>query len=637
VQFAENEQERFLREARAIALLTHPHIARVLDFGVQDGVPYLVMEYAPNGSLLQRFPPGKQFPPEVILPYVEQAADALQYAHAHQLIHGDIKPDNLLLGRNGEVLLGGFHITLGLPGSSSQRVQDLTGTPAYMAPEQLQGKPRTASDLYSLGIAVYEWLSGERPFLGSFTEVAGQQMFAPPPPLQAKVPGISPELEQVVLIALKKDPKERFATVQAFARAFGLACQNAPLGSTLAQPLSFPGALTPPPQPTHAVSPGIQQMDPPSSSSGAGTPPAPGYSGWSSRPPLPVQLPSFPPPSPPRRARGFNPLGGIIGGVGELVGGVRERLTTRRQPHPASTQPSRPVPVTPPAGIPQIVPRPATGEETPPQAAVPQFTAFYPKEVAVEAWNTLLVYIHVASALEEVRADALRVAPELEGQREVSDEAPRPVARGTEMMIVPHCEGITFNPPSISLKWLRDQHRAQFDFLVSKNYSGRAGNGEITIFVGPLIIGTIPFALLFETRSIPKPDPVPAVGRLYQHIFASYSHRDTPVVQACRNAYKSLGWNVLIDSDTLRSGQVWNEALMRMIDHADIFQLFWSAQAAQSEYVRQEWEYALDHSKGEGFIRPVYWELPLVPPPPRLKELHFAYQPLPTLGEPASH
>jgi hypothetical protein len=109
------------------------------------------------------------------------------------------------------------------------------------------------------------------------------------------------------------------------------------------------------------------------------------------------------------------------------------------------------------------------------------------------------------------------------------------------------------------------------------------------------------------------------------------------VVQACRNAYKSLGWNVLIDSDTLRSGQIWNEALMRMIDHADIFQLFWSAQAVQSEYVRQEWEYALDHSKGEGFIRPVYWELPLVPPPPRLKDLHFAYQPLPTPGEPASH
>jgi hypothetical protein len=93
--------------------------------------------------------------------------------------------------------------------------------------------------------------------------------------------------------------------------------------------------------------------------------------------------------------------------------------------------------------------------------------------------------------------------------------------------------------------------------------------------------------------------------------------------------YKALGFNVLIDIDNLRSGQLWNEELMRLIDRADIFQLFWSKNSANSTFVKQEWEYALKNYKGEGFIRPVYLEKPLEPaPPPKLKKFNFAYLPL---------
>ncbi len=215
--------EKFRVESSTVAKLVHPNIVRVLDFDVHEGTPYLVMDYAPNGSLRQRMPAGKPLAPAEVLPVLTQMAEALHYAHEQKLVHRDIKPENMLLGRRNEVLLSDFGIAVVAQSTSMQKTQGVAGTAAYMSPEQLQGKPRPASDLYSLGVVVYEWLAGERPFQGSFTEVASQHLFAPPPPLRDKVPNISPGLEQVVLTALAKDPKERFGSARAFANAFAQA------------------------------------------------------------------------------------------------------------------------------------------------------------------------------------------------------------------------------------------------------------------------------------------------------------------------------------------------------------------------------------------------------------------------------
>jgi len=218
-QLTSNELEQFRLEARTIAHLEHPHIVRVLDFGIEGKTPYLVMSYAPNGTLRQRHPKGTVLPVMMIVSYVKQIAEALQYAHDEKLIHRDIKPENMLIGRRNEVLLSDFGIALLAQTSLYQSTQDVIGTVAYMAPEQIQGKPRPASDQYALGIVVYEWLSGDRPFRGSFTELCAQHMFASPPPLREKSATISPEVEQVVQTALAKDPKQRFASVKAFATA----------------------------------------------------------------------------------------------------------------------------------------------------------------------------------------------------------------------------------------------------------------------------------------------------------------------------------------------------------------------------------------------------------------------------------
>jgi DNA replication ATP-dependent helicase Dna2 len=219
------DQENFLVEARTVARLEHSNIVRVLDFGFDGNIPFLVMNYAPNGSLRSRHPRGTQLSLATIVLYVKQVATALQYAHDEKLIHRDIKPENMLLGRNDEVLLSDFGIAVVAQSTRFQKTQEVAGTPAYMAPEQIQGKPLRASDQYVLGVVVYEWLCGELPFQGGSYALAFQHINNSPAPLNEKLPDLSPDIEQVVMTALSKDPYQRFASVQAFSNALEQACQ----------------------------------------------------------------------------------------------------------------------------------------------------------------------------------------------------------------------------------------------------------------------------------------------------------------------------------------------------------------------------------------------------------------------------
>jgi len=225
-QIADHDRENFKHEAQTIARLLHPHIVRVLDFGVEGNTPYLVIDYAPNGTLRHHHPRGTPLPLTTIVSYTKQVAEALQYAHDQRLIHRDVKPENMLLGRNQEVLLSDFGIALASQSSQYQSTQSIAGTIAYMAPEQIQAHPRPASDQYSLGIIVYEWLCGQRPFQGSYTEIAVKHSVAPPPPLRHLLPTLPSAVEQVVMIALNKDPHQRFVNVRAFAQALEQASQQ---------------------------------------------------------------------------------------------------------------------------------------------------------------------------------------------------------------------------------------------------------------------------------------------------------------------------------------------------------------------------------------------------------------------------
>ena len=257
LQLADEQATRFLREAQTLARLTHPYIVRVLDFAVQDGTPFLALEYAPGGTLRQQHPRGAHVPLETIVSYVRQVASALQYAHDQRLIHRDIKPENMLLNEHGEVLLSDFGLAMLMPhtlsGSTHVVDQSIVGTVPYLAPEQLQGQPQPASDQYALGVVVYEWLCGNQPFSGSPIEIAMQQISAPLPALRTQLPELPPAIEEVVLRALAKEPKLRFPSVHDFATALQHACQeNVFLHAT---PFMAPilGAVPPMPEPVWKV------------------------------------------------------------------------------------------------------------------------------------------------------------------------------------------------------------------------------------------------------------------------------------------------------------------------------------------------------------------------------------------------
>jgi tetratricopeptide (TPR) repeat protein/tRNA A-37 threonylcarbamoyl transferase component Bud32 len=209
---------RFQAEAGRIALLEHEHIVPLLEYGVTENLAFVAMEYASGKSLRLRYHRGMQLSLATIVPIARQLAEALEYAHNAGIVHGDIKPENMLSRESKEVLLSDFSMASIAHSSHAQYSLDMADIVAYMAPEQLQGQVEKASDQYGLAVVIYEWLSGKLPFYGSFTEVATQHLIVPPAPLHTIVPTVLPAVEEAVLKALEKNPRKRFKGVREFVR-----------------------------------------------------------------------------------------------------------------------------------------------------------------------------------------------------------------------------------------------------------------------------------------------------------------------------------------------------------------------------------------------------------------------------------
>jgi serine/threonine protein kinase len=216
-----SEREQFLIEARLAARLVHPHINRVLDYDISaDGVPYLVMDYAGHGSLRTLYPKGRTLPLSAIIYYAEQTAEGLHYMHQRGLIHQDIKPENLLVGRNHQVQISDFGVAILARDVGDSASSIIAGTPAYMAPEQMRGEPCCASDQYALAIVIYEWLCGTTPFGDSWHANAWHHLQGTPPPsLRAQGVPISRAIEEALMRALAKEPEERYNDVLEFIAA----------------------------------------------------------------------------------------------------------------------------------------------------------------------------------------------------------------------------------------------------------------------------------------------------------------------------------------------------------------------------------------------------------------------------------
>src|SRR6266699_3395548 len=232
---------RFRREADAIAALDHLHIIPIYEYGEQEQEAYLVMPYITGGSLYQVLEEGGPLPPSRALPILEQAAAALDYAHAKGIIHRDLKPANILFHADGRVLLADFGLAKVLREEGNQHgtsaltsAGTVIGTPEYLSPEQAAGQALDQrTDVYSLGIVLFHMLTGRVPFSGA-TPVATAMLHAlsEPPSLSQLNPTLSPVIEAVVMKALAKQPEQRYESAgqlaQALSAAAGIASGQVP-------------------------------------------------------------------------------------------------------------------------------------------------------------------------------------------------------------------------------------------------------------------------------------------------------------------------------------------------------------------------------------------------------------------------
>ena len=173
---------------------------------------------------------------------------------------------------------------------------------------------------------------------------------------------------------------------------------------------------------------------------------------------------------------------------------------------------------------------------------------------------------------------------------------------------------MTFNPERRIFRWQEDVHREEFRLRADPDLDGRTARGRLRVYLGMIILAEVDLALRVDATAppatVPSPPAPPDQARPYRKIFASYSHADIEVVRQFELMAQALGDDYLRDLARLRAGADWDEALLRLIDEADVFQLFWSYNSMRSPHVRREWEYAESLARPH-FIRPTYWEEPL--------------------------
>src|SRR5512135_3470581 len=220
---------RFDREARAVATLRHPHIVQIHDYEVEDDIYYMVVEFIDGGSLQLRMDElaraGAYLPVRQALSIMDNVAEALDYAHHQGIIHRDIKPSNILLDTRGNAFLCDFGIARIVGSAQFTTTGSLIGTPAYMSPEQGLGETLAeTSDIYSLGVVVYQMLTGKQPFAAETPlAIIHKQVNEPPVAPKKLRPDLPEAVDRVIAKALAKNPADRYQTAHEFHKSMDAA------------------------------------------------------------------------------------------------------------------------------------------------------------------------------------------------------------------------------------------------------------------------------------------------------------------------------------------------------------------------------------------------------------------------------
>lgn len=309
--------KRFVREARAIALWRHENIIQVYYAGDEDGFSYFVMEYIDGkdlATMLKRYQSRRKLmPPDEVIRIGRAVANALDYAHQKGVVHRDIKPSNVMVAKDGRVVLMDFGLALDMTEGS---VGEVFGSANYISPEQARNSAEAVpqSDLYSLGVMLYEMLVGQLPFDDpSFTTVAIQHITTPPPPPRQLNPELSEATEAVLLKALHKSPEKRYKTAGQLIEALEKALLASP--STPAAPSSKKLATPPLDSPAKPA-----EVSPPSQAKRPATSAKPSSLAKPAAVPLSPQQPADLPPSPSEApAFTYQRAAWVVGGVIILI------------------------------------------------------------------------------------------------------------------------------------------------------------------------------------------------------------------------------------------------------------------------------------------------------------------------------
>lgn len=258
------------------------------------------------------------------------------------------------------------------------------------------------------------------------------------------------------------------------------------------------------------------------------------------------------------------------------------------------------------------------------------FLAGFPQTINRSNWYSFLIYLHLTD-LERETIELLKERARQNDFDPILSSGNNSVIsnRGKQFRLQPSADGIIFNPPYYDISWYEDIQEVKFRFSVHESQPNNIVPGCVNIFSNQLLVSQLPFTFQIADKSINIASNHTISSKIFERVFASYSHRDSKTVDACVAAYEALGIYVYIDKKKLRSGQQWKRTLFYFIEQSDIFQLFWSNSSSKSNYVRDEWKYALsinrDSRKNQTFIRPLYWQKKLPEPPQELSHIHFAY------------
>jgi hypothetical protein len=608
-----------------------------------------------------------------------QILNALEYVHSKGIIHGEVKPGNIVLSPKRIVKLVAFGLATTMrAGLEVAPSGFITETPDYMSPEQVQGhRLDRQTDVYSTGVLAYELFSGRRAFTGNAAIVMQKVLSEQPPPMEPALINGFVEVERIVSRAIAKSREDRYKTADEMRKELALFLTSS--GMDVAQVRAQMNAVA-----AHAVSEARAFLtagrvteseellsatlrDNPIADEAQALLVALASTPRDAHPPLDEQrTPAQASPALIGRYRIESNIGrGGMGGVYTAFDPLLQRVVVLKTFNVGPTVDTLPtdalrrvdllsdstsahdsgsfgarspdtVHVTAPAPSAAL---PAEPRGSPKIDENVQFTVYAPSKVRPTRWYSLLAFAHLAerrtdsdSAEPDPIAEVQRQARQVLGEqasefKSMTQDSRLEVPREGQLTFVPQVAGVEFNPPSRHFSWTEMVHREEFRFCAETNMNSRVARGALRVYLGTLILAEVNLTIRVDSHGR-ESDLAPEVSqaRPYRYIFASYSRLDLGVVEEFETYARGLGDRYLRDLITLRTGEIWSDRLRELIDRADVFQLFWSWNALRSQFVRSELEHALS-LKRPHFIRPVYWESPFPErpglPPDELRRLHF--------------